>query len=213
MIDSTQTSGFFLLTADSALETQTEEKIRSFGELPQGWNYGEGGPMSEEQIEVALLLLRYAAQLGWSRTNAFPGVSDEIMLTLYKGHKYYIEITINSGSDIDLVFEKDRREEMDYEGLSVERLKRKLRLIAREVWPTSASSIGDTMIMIEASSKTLPSSGRHWIMGFQSSSGDALTGVAGRYVNIFVNSTTSQSPKIHQSIGNLKKGSYRRIVA
>jgi hypothetical protein len=95
-----------------------EVKIRSFSDLADGWHFGEGGPISEKVISVALALSKYARELNFSEIDAFPGVNGEILLTLYYGD-YVLELTVESDLSINVVMEVGDEEVFDKEGLSI----------------------------------------------------------------------------------------------
>ena len=84
-------------------QSETESKIRSFASLPVGWDFGDGGPISDAVIEKAIDVL--AACLPHDmESNAFPGY-DGILLSFYGGsehHDHCIDLDIQSDLSIDL---------------------------------------------------------------------------------------------------------------
>ena len=62
---------------------RTIEKVKSFGDLPDGWHYGEGEAVSPHQIKRAERFLLLAEIWGFEEANAFPGVDGQIELTFY----------------------------------------------------------------------------------------------------------------------------------
>ena len=72
---------------------RTFDKIRSFGSLPSGWNYGSGGPARPWVVSRALDCLSQMILLGMSETDAFPGPDGQIMVTSYQG-KHSFELTV-----------------------------------------------------------------------------------------------------------------------
>lgn len=84
------------LSPAGAAEASTPAKIISFGELPDGWHYGEGGPPAKETIDFAQDLYWLLLRLGYNETDAFPGIHGEVMVTGYEGARY-----------VELIAEKD----------------------------------------------------------------------------------------------------------
>lgn len=72
----------------------TENKIRSFLELPIGWRYGFGGPISENNVIMALTLCNKIINLGFD-ADAFPSPDGEILLTGYHGNEYITVMIYN----------------------------------------------------------------------------------------------------------------------
>src|SRR5688500_3315166 len=93
----------------------TSEQINSFLNLPKGWHYGSGVPMSEITTEIALEFNEYAENYGLV-TEAFPGVDGEILLCVYGWEENNLDITIYF-SDIGYRLEQND-ETLDYEEFS-----------------------------------------------------------------------------------------------
>lgn len=91
----------------------TENKIRSFRELPDGWHYGEGVPATEVASDGAISLSREAARLAFFETDAFPGIHGEVMFTVYAG-THYLEFTFELNGSVAFLHERDG-EELDYQ--------------------------------------------------------------------------------------------------
>lgn len=107
----------------------TEKRILEFRELEPGWHYGEGGPASETAIENAIRLDKQVHSLGYIPTNCFPGVSGEVMLTVYY-LQHYLEFTCGADGTV-VVVEEYGEEELSYvEGMSLQAAEAKL----RECW-------------------------------------------------------------------------------
>jgi hypothetical protein len=101
---------------------KTHKKILSFRALKKGWHFGEGVPLDELKLTQAIELNREAVQLGFLRTNAFPGVDGEIRVTVYH-QEHYLEFTIETDDTITYIHEIDNREIENREGLSLEEAK------------------------------------------------------------------------------------------
>jgi hypothetical protein len=66
------------------LASATESKIQAFSRLKDGWSYSEGISFNDTVILQALALLRECSDLGFFKTNAFPGLNGEILLVVYR---------------------------------------------------------------------------------------------------------------------------------
>lgn len=96
---------------------KTQDKIMSFLELQEGWHYGDGAPPSLKVVDYALKIVNQA-DFNDIKTNAFPGVYGEILVTLYHGDVCY-EFTIENNLSIDFVEEKNGEDVRDAEGLKL----------------------------------------------------------------------------------------------
>ena len=84
----------------------TEEKIKSFAFLSEGWDYGLGGPIAEKTIQIALGWHRFLYTQGFLRTSAGPGSDGDI--------------DISASLDdhlIEIIVEPDERSEGNLEAL------------------------------------------------------------------------------------------------
>lgn len=61
----------------------TIDKIKSYEFLPEGWDFGKGGPMSKESIKTALDINRKFSK--FFKTEVFPGVEEAIVVCAYIG--------------------------------------------------------------------------------------------------------------------------------
>lgn len=68
-------------TADSLTK-----KLMSFGELPNGWHFGEGIPVSADTLKEASSILAWGSQLQLG-ADVFPGIDGECMIAFYEGNK------------------------------------------------------------------------------------------------------------------------------
>jgi hypothetical protein len=80
------------------------EKIRSFGFLEEGWDFGEGSPAPQEVIETAINLHKMGSTLGIN-SNAFPGADGEISVAFYFGTDT-IEVKVNRDLSFNLTHER-----------------------------------------------------------------------------------------------------------
>lgn len=86
----------------------TIKKIKDFVKLPSGWRFGEGGAISDEKIDFAERLVRYAEENGISRANAFAGADGEVLVSFYIDN-YTIDLTLEA--DGSITFAKDFEDE------------------------------------------------------------------------------------------------------
>ena len=88
---------------------ETIEQIRRFDRLADGWSYGEGCAFSAQTIKDAEDLAVRASALGFELMDAFPGLSGEVLVTLYAAPHYY-ELTIEPDKGITLMQEHKQAE-------------------------------------------------------------------------------------------------------
>jgi len=119
------TSIFKFLSPDEGSH-DTRRKLASFRELKQGWHYGEGVPFSQCVIKSATTINQEALQLGFTETDAFPGIGGEIRVTVYH-NIHYLEFTVETDGQITFVYEKDQEEIYYEEKLSLQESKRRLK--------------------------------------------------------------------------------------
>lgn len=135
---------------------QTEQKIRGFGKLAEGWHFGEGVRPSSDFINRALRLHSDALAMGYAETDAFPGVSGEIRVTIYRG-RTYLEFTFEADGSVTFVHE-DGGVEIEYtEHLTQHQAFQRLLKTQMRLWATSESYTRDTMIAGRHDSKVLRS--------------------------------------------------------
>jgi hypothetical protein len=128
-----------------------EKKITGFRSLKKGWHYGEGKRPETHTIDVALKLVEEASL--WDlETDAFPGVSGEILIAVYHGDDC-LEFIVEPSGRITASLEEDSCEVSTVEDLSIEGALAELNDFAdkrREVsWNTSEFSVGN-IIMTES---------------------------------------------------------------
>lgn len=88
--------------AFEALPSQTLAKIDSFASLPVGWDYGEGVPASVNTVSLARDIFYELTQLGFTRTEAFPGTDGGIQVTAYEGGLQHIIVIVKPSGKISL---------------------------------------------------------------------------------------------------------------
>ena len=95
---------------------QSENKILSFGSLPEGWNYGNGIPPQKRIIDMAINLNTFALLLGF-QTDAFPGTDGEIQISCYNKDDC-LEFIIENSEKISFVFEENDNQKKYNENIS-----------------------------------------------------------------------------------------------
>lgn len=133
--------------------TRTLHKLDSFRNLPTGWSYGRGGPISEDVISDAKEIYESLVGLGLSRTNAFPGTDGEILVTAYHG-SHYVSITIEKNHLFSYRHEQGDIDHSEHENVRREEVKSAIRMSARIIWPTFALFTRGGMTHLPADSTT-----------------------------------------------------------
>lgn len=93
------------------------DKVKGFGELPDGWHYGQGTAPSDDTIRLAIKLLRRAAFLGITRMNAFPGVEGEVEISFYH-RESMLELTLELDNSFTIAEDEGRSQILFKEGAS-----------------------------------------------------------------------------------------------
>jgi hypothetical protein len=101
------------------MTNSTIEKIQSFGNFTQGWSFGEGVPFAPSILLKAMQLIKTAYALGFTETDAFPGLNGEVMGTIYLGQDYW-EFTLEPDEMLTFIYEKDNKTIFYEEGLPFE---------------------------------------------------------------------------------------------
>ena len=128
----------------------TRSKIKGFAEYVAGWHFGEGVPPSQDIIERASRIETYLRILGFAETDAFLGISGEVMVTGYRGN-HYIEVLAEVDGQFGLVYEHGDDERINEEHHSEQDLRDKLKELVDQLWnasdlSTSNTTIGDNVV-------------------------------------------------------------------
>lgn len=109
------------------------QKIHAFHELKQGWHFGEGHGPKRETIEMAEKIVQLLHEEFFCKVDTFPGIWGEIQVTAYP-EDFFIEINILENGTLELVVEdKNQKEIMGFEGLSLETLRRKISFFKQQI--------------------------------------------------------------------------------
>ncbi|MBI2975463.1 MAG: hypothetical protein HYY33_00765, partial [Chloroflexi bacterium] len=172
---------------------------------------------SYEAIQKALELNATFATIGFSKTNAFPGVDGEIQTTAYHG-PLYLEFTIEPDGKISYICEHGNEETEYQSGLDIDQAIEIIRSFRGRLWALSASFINSTMTPIKEISRVLPSNLQVMEAESQSLTKSAFPRVESALANTLTDSTrTLQVSPLSfgtfQPINFLKiTGSYRAPV-
>ena len=104
---------------------RTLRMLDGFERLADGWCYGEGGPLPPETTNAAASLVRTGRTLGYAHSDAFPGLSGEVMVVFY-GHGHCIEITLQRDLSVNVIHEAPGRDDVEFDFPSPESLGVKL---------------------------------------------------------------------------------------
>src|SRR5262249_22092420 len=123
----------------------TAVKMHSFEGLSWGWHYGEGRPSIPEVLHQALRLHAGMLRLGFTATDAFPGIDGGMLLTMYDGHEY-LEFRFEAEGIISYSRETDNIEVQEQDHLTLEQAEAILWAYRQETWTRSGSYTFATMI-------------------------------------------------------------------
>lgn len=118
----------FLFTPNN----KTIEKLRGFQNLPIGWNYGEGQPIEQQTIDMAVRVARLSYKLGYTSSDAFPGSMGEILIALYIGD-HCVEVTLDADHVITVIHESTEQDDREYACDDFDSVREVLRAILSEI--------------------------------------------------------------------------------
>ncbi len=191
-------------------ENKTQGKIRQFIKLPIGWHFGEGVPPNEKTEQSALNMADRMALSGF-RTDAFPGIDGEIMVTGYHNENY-IEFTFEADGTVTFIREEGD-EEIEYaENLTVREAKEHLKTFRDEIWKKSYELSAQDTTTHERNSLRASLSEILQALEFQSFSSPALMIRRRASAPIFEN-FTKESPQTLSFFGQSIEGIYQTDVS
>lgn len=153
----------------SRFEFPSSSKLEQFKELPTGWHYGQGGPISEETIKLANRVIALLATNGFTHTDVFPNEGGEVLVTAYH-RQHYLGIVVEPGAAFTLNYEIGTGEVTYAESITFSQLSKQLTTIARGIWNISGLSILGSSTTTSGASTTWLSSDRLMGVACQSSS-------------------------------------------
>jgi hypothetical protein len=137
----------------------TLAKIESFASLPVGWDYGNGVPASVNTVSLARDIFYELTQLGFTRTDTFPGTDGGIQVTAYEGGSQHVIVIVKPSGKVSLT----RKINGIRTGPSVVttdhnmvKIKTSLREIARNKWNISVFSTPSNLTTSGGVTQKLP---------------------------------------------------------
>jgi hypothetical protein len=82
--------------------------IDSFATLPQGWDYGRGGPIPEKTLRIARRWADALRLMGFKDPEAYPG-EQEVLLAVSDGDHYF-EVIVEADDTITVVYSFQRKQ-------------------------------------------------------------------------------------------------------
>jgi hypothetical protein len=137
----------------------TLAKIVSFAGLPVGWDYGQGVPASANTVSLARNLYYELTQLGFTRTEAFPGTDGGIQLTAYERDLRHIIIIVRPSGEISLAHKINGLRtgpSIVTADCNMVKIKTILREIARDKWNIFVSSTPSSLTTSGGVTQKLP---------------------------------------------------------
>lgn len=139
-INSSSAGALFYMAYTGNFSSPIEEKLNSFADLPEGWDYGSGGPIPQSRITVALAWNNFLRSRGFLETDASPGGDGEIAIGGRLG-EHYVEIIIEPDNTISVAYDRNRKQifyKLRQPPWEAQRLLLKL---MDEIWSASTSFI------------------------------------------------------------------------
>lgn len=112
------------------------ETINSFTALSIGWDYGRGGPVSDDVRGAAIKWAKYLEKQGFSNLDASPGNNNEIILASSTGDHYF-ELIVQEAGVSSLAYDYKRKQVFFHRGLSEDETKALLAEIEARIWSAS----------------------------------------------------------------------------
>lgn len=172
-------------------------KISSFAALPQGWDYGSGGPVSRDVISLALAWNDRLHRLGFLNTNASAGTDGEVAIGAGLGD-HYVEIIVEADNSVSVVYDFRRRQIFHRPRLSDVDAHQAMLEIVGQIWSASTS-------FTQASTTEMKIGGSELRSGtigglYQFSGANALQTTIQQYATISETTATSSSQEWSESL-------------
>lgn len=122
----------------------TDRKIRSFGELPSGWRYGEGVPISIDVQDAAIAIHHQAIGLGLYNVDVAPGARNQIQIAISNKNdnlEFTIEHNPQGSLTVEFYHENNGEEVELTDDLTLEEAHNRLKEYSKRRWTSSDSSI------------------------------------------------------------------------
>jgi hypothetical protein len=138
-------SAIFQFSATRFNTSGTERAVLGYAKLKAGWHFGKGEAPVQDTIDLAIKLLRYATQIGLTKSDAFPGVNGEIQLSFYRGETT-IELIVEPNQTVSIFYETSEHEDQPIGGRSYDETIIWLSQISGRIWNTHISLAQSTLM-------------------------------------------------------------------
>jgi hypothetical protein len=98
--------------------TQSLIKLQGFLQLKKGWCYGEGGPIPGNNIVSAAQFVHEAMKYGLGELDVFPGLNDEVSVSIYDGRDH-LEFILEHNGTVTFLHEHNGEEVVYREALTL----------------------------------------------------------------------------------------------
>lgn len=119
--------------------SSTEDKIDSFAHLPNGWDCGQGGPISTKTREIAKAWNEFLQFYEFWETDAFANGGGEVLIAVKNGDHYF-ELIVEADHTISIAYDFRRRQVFYRSHLSVLEAQHTVREIKGRIWSASEYS-------------------------------------------------------------------------
>jgi hypothetical protein len=126
-----------IISIEANINMSTDDKIASFAELPEGWDYGKGAPIPQETLESAFAWNSFLRAHNFFETDAFPGSDGEVVVATGYGN-HYLEIIIEPDGRISVAYDVKGKQEQYFPNLSLSDALTALLKIVGQIWNVSA---------------------------------------------------------------------------
>lgn len=128
----------------------TEEKIKSFAELPSDWFYGVETPgYTPEVINSLICINKEAIRKGFYETDAFPGTNGELMITVCHD-THYLEFIVEADVSISYYHEVENTVIDTQEDMTIDQALIHLDELRKATWNLSEYSTDNIIIEEES---------------------------------------------------------------
>jgi hypothetical protein len=111
----------------------TTRKIRSFGDLPVGWDYGAGGPIDRTAQDAALEWDNFFRTIGIIETDAFPDAGGEVIVSGARGDHYF-EVIIEPDKRVSLAYDLQGKQSLYCPNISAEEARETISRLVGHQW-------------------------------------------------------------------------------
>ena len=104
-----------------------QKKLEEFEALEDGWHYNEGVKFDKQVLDISKNISDFCVSNGYDDQEIFPGISGDILLSLYNNGEDEIEIQIDEKLNFIYLYfseaEEDYIDKYDCETTNLETLK------------------------------------------------------------------------------------------